>query len=117
MDNKKVVETYMEGYTTGDNAKIPSCLTEDVIWELAGSFNLKGKDQFEKELNNEAADGNPTITISRLVEEGNIVVAEGAVKGKLKNGGFMEALFCEVFHFSNGKVKKLTPYHIEKKKN
>jgi hypothetical protein len=25
-------------------------------------------------------------------------------------------LFCEVFHFNNGKVKKLTTYHIEKKK-
>ena len=105
MSNKKVVEIFLEGYSTGDNTKILSCLTEDVIWEMAGFFNLKGKDQFEKELNNEAADGNPTITISRLVEEGNIVVAEGAVKGKLKNGGFMEALFCEVFHFSNGKVK------------
>ena len=87
MNNKKVVETYMEGYNTGDNAKILSCLAEDVIWELAGFFNLKGKDQFEKEINNEAADGNPTITISQLVEEGNIVVAEGTVKGKLKNGG------------------------------
>jgi ketosteroid isomerase-like protein len=116
MNNKKVVETFMEGYYTGDNAKILSCLTEDVIWELVGFFNLIGKDQFEKELNNEAADGNPTITISQLVEEGNIVVAEGTVKGKLKNGGIMDALFCEVFHFDNGRVKKLTTYHIEKKK-
>ena len=52
MNNKKVVETFMEGYNTGDNAKILSCLTEDVIWEMAGSFNLKGKDQFDKEINN-----------------------------------------------------------------
>ena len=115
MNNKKVVETFMEGYNTGDNAKILSCLMEDVIWEMAGSFNLKGKDQFDKEINNDW-DGNPTITISQLVEEGNIVVAEGTVKCKLKNGGFIDALFCEVFHFDNGKVKKLTTYHIEKKK-
>ena len=116
MSNKKVVETFMEGFNTGDNAKILSCLADDVIWELVGSFYLKDKDQFEKEINNEAADGNPIITISQLVEEGNVVVAEGAVKGKLKNGGFMDALFCEIFHFDNGKVKKLTTYHIEKKK-
>jgi ketosteroid isomerase-like protein len=116
MNNKKVVETFMEGYNTGDNTKILSCLTEDVIWEMAGSFNLKGKDQFDKEIKNGLGDGNPTITISQLVEEGNIVVAEGTVKCKLKNGGFIDALFCEVFHFDNGKVKKLTTYHIEKKK-
>ena len=115
MNNKKVVETYMEGYNTGDNAKILSCLAEDVIWEMAGFFNLKGKDQFDNEINS-GWEGNPVITISQLVEEGNIVVAEGAVKCKLKNGGFMDALFCEIFHFDNGKVKKLTTYHIEKKK-
>jgi len=115
MNNKKVVETYMEGYSTGDNAKILSCLAEDVIWEMVGFFNLKGKDQFDKEINR-GWEGNPIITISQLVEEGNIVVAEGAVKCKLKNGGFIDALFCEVFHFDNGKVKKLTTYHIEKKK-
>jgi uncharacterized protein len=44
------------------------------------------------------------------------VVAEGTVKCELKNGVFIDALFCEVFHFDNGKVKKLTTYHIEKKK-
>ena len=53
MNNKRVVETFMEGYNTGDNSKILSCLTEDVIWEMAGSFNLKGKDQFDKEINND----------------------------------------------------------------
>jgi hypothetical protein len=68
-------------------------------------FFNNGKDEFDKEINNGWGDGNPTITISQLVEEGNIVVAEGTVKCKLKNGGFIDALFCEVFHFDNGKVK------------
>jgi hypothetical protein len=93
-----------------------SCLSEDVIWEMPSFFNLKGKDQFDKEISNGAADGNPTISISQLVEEGNIVVAEGAVKCKLKNGEFIDALFCEVFHFDEGKIKKLRTYHIEKKR-
>jgi uncharacterized protein len=114
-NNKKVVETYMEGYNTGDNDKILSCLTEDVIWEMAGFFNLKGKDQFDKEINS-GWERNPIITISQHVEEGNIVVAEGAVKCNLKNGGFTDALFCELFHVDNSKVKKLTTYHFEKKK-
>ncbi len=58
MNNKEVVETYMEGDSTGDNAKILSCLAEDVIWEMAGFFNLKGKDQFDKEI---IADGKATL--------------------------------------------------------
>src|SRR5580765_5244608 len=102
MNNKKVVETYMEGYNTGDNAKILSCLAEDVIWEMAGFFNLKGKDQFDKEINSGWED-NPLITISQLVKESKIVVEEGVVKCKINNDLFMDALFYEVFHFDNGK--------------
>ena len=115
MNNKKVVETYMEGFSKGDNLKILSCLAEDVIWEMPGSFNLKRKDQFEKEISN-GWNGNPIIAVSQLVEEGNIVVAEGTVKCKLKNGGFIDGMICEVFHFDKGKIKKLTTYHIENKR-
>src|ERR1044071_7479826 len=111
MNNKKVVERFMEGYNTGDKAKILSCLAEDVIWEMVGNFNLKGKDQFENEIN-KGWESNPVITISQFVEEDNIVVAEGAVKCKLKNGGFIDAMFCELFHLDEGKIKKLTTYHI-----
>lgn len=50
MNNKKVVETFMDGYNTGDNAKILSCLAEDVIWEMAGAYNLKGKTNLTKKL-------------------------------------------------------------------
>jgi hypothetical protein len=53
---------------------------------MARFFNLKGKDQFYKEINS-GWKGNPVITISHLVEDGNIVVAEGAVKCKLKERG------------------------------
>ena len=81
---------------------------------MAGCFNLKGKDEFDKEISNGVRQSyNNNITTCR---GRNIVVAEGTVKCKLKNGGFIDALFCEVFHFDNGKVKKLTTYHIEKKK-
>ena len=114
MSNKKVVETYMEGCNTGDKAKILSCLANDVVWEMPRSFNLKGKDQFEKEIS--SWEVYPIISISQLVEEGNIVVAEGKVKCELKNGGFIDAMFCELFHFDEGKIKKLTTYHVEKKK-
>jgi uncharacterized protein len=94
MSNKKVVETYMNGYNTGDSAAILSCLAEDVIWEMVGYFNLKGKDQVDKEINS-GWEGNPIITISQLIEEGNIVVAEGAVKCKLKMGDLWMLCFVK----------------------
>lgn len=40
----------------------------------------------------------------------NIVVAEDAVQNKMKNGGLLDAVFCDVIHMNNGKIKHLTSY-------
>ena len=116
MSNKKVIETYMDGFRTSDHAKILSCLTDSVVWEMPGLFHLVGKEQFDKEIENPAFVGSPTITITRLVEEGNIVIAEGNVIGKFKDGGILDASFCDVFHFNNMKISKLTTYLMQNKK-
>jgi uncharacterized protein len=115
MSNKKVVETYMEGFNAGDHGKILSCLTDDVIWDMPGYFYRQGKEEFDKEIENDAFEGRPVITVTRLVEEANIVVAEGAVKSKMKSGDMLDALFCDVFHFRNGKIKQLTTYLMHRK--
>lgn len=107
---KQIVEKYMEGFRATDHAKILSCLNDDVVWEMPGFFYHEGKEAFDKEIENPNADGHPAITIMRMVEEGSIVVAEGSVKAKMKDGNKIDAVFCDVFHFSNGKISKLTTY-------
>ena len=110
MSNKKVVETYIDGFNKSDHVKILSCLTDDVVWEMPGLFHKTGKEEFDKEIENDAFEGRPKVTIIRLVEEGNIIVAEGSVTCKMKNGGLMDAMFCDVFHFDSDKIKQLTGY-------
>jgi len=110
MSQKKVVERYMEGFSTTDHDKVLSCLTDDVVWHMPGFFHHEGKAAFDKEIENPNAIGNPDIQITRLVEEGNIVIAEGSVKAQLKDNKKIDAVFCDVFHFTNGKISKLTTY-------
>src|SRR5690606_29759744 len=76
-EQKRVVEKYMDGFRATDHKKILSCLTDDVVWECPGFYLHKGITAFEKEIANPNADGHPEIEVIRLVEEGNIVVAEG----------------------------------------
>ena len=114
MSNKQTVETYMEGFRVSDHEKVLSCLTDDVVWEMPGFFRKQGKAEFDGEIENENFVGSPEITLIRLVEEGNIVIAEGEVQGKMKNGGILDALFCDVFHFRDGKIKQLTTYLMNK---
>ena len=107
---KQIVEKYMDGFRTTDHATILSCLTDDVAWEMPGFFHHQGKEAFDKEIENPNADGHPDISIIRMVEEGNIVIAEGTVKAKMKDGNKIDGVFCDVFHFTNGKISKLTTY-------
>lgn len=80
--HKKTIERYMEGFRRTDHAMILSCLTDDVEWIIPGAFRIKGKPAFDKKIENEAFVGSPIITVSRLVEEGDIVVAEGSVRAR-----------------------------------
>ncbi len=111
-ENKKTVEQYMDGFRQSDHELILSCLTDDVEWEMPGAFHLVGKEAFDKEIENDAFVGRPIITITRMTEENDVVVAEGSVRAEKKAGGFLSAVFCDVFMMQRGKIKKLITYLV-----
>jgi len=114
-DNKKVIEKYMDGFNKSDHEQILACLTDDVVWDLPGAFHLVGKEAFDKEIANDAFVGRPTIHVTCMVEEGEVVVAEGTVRAKKTSGGILSAVFCDVFIMKDRKIKKLTSYLMEVK--
>jgi len=114
-ENKKTVERYLDGFRKSDHEQIVSCLTEDIEWDMPGRFHLAGKPAFDNEIENDAFEGSPTIMITRMVEENDGVVAEGAVRVKRKDGGFLNAVFCDVFAMENGKIKQLITYQVDLK--
>ena len=113
--NKKTVQKYMEAFTRTDHAAIFSCLTEDVEWVIPGLFHTQGKAAFDGEIENDAFVGSPTIEVTRMTEENDVVVAEGRVQCARKDGGRLNAAFCDVFEMRDGKVKRLTSYLMEVK--
>lgn len=110
--NKKVVESYMDAFNELDHEKILSCLTDDVIWEIPGHTTLQGKVAFDAEIENDAFEGKPVIHTERMFEENNTVIAEGTVRGKIKNGDYINIRFCDVFELENFKIKKLISYLV-----
>ena len=114
-ENKTTVEKYLDGFNRSNHEQILSCLTEDVVWEMPGAFHLVGKDAFDSGIENDAFSSNPTIVTTRLVEENDIVIAEGAVQVEKKDGSFLNAVFCDVFAMENSKIKRLTTYFVELK--
>lgn len=114
-ENKTTIARYLDGFNRSNHEQILSCLTEDVEWDMPGAFHLAGKDAFDKEIENDAFVGRPTITTIRMIEENDIVVAEGAVQAKRKDGGYLNAVFCDVFAMHKAKIKRLTTYLTEVK--
>jgi ketosteroid isomerase-like protein len=111
--NKATIERYIAGFNTSDHALILSCLTDDVEWDIPGAFRLVGKEAFDKEIENDAFVGRPTVTVTRMVEEDDVVVAEGRVRAMRKEGGVLNAVFCDVFLMREARIRRLTSYLVQ----
>lgn len=113
--NKKVVEKYIEGFNKSDHRMILSCLTDDIEWILPGVFHLKGKEAFDKEIENPAFEGKPVIVVTRAIEENNVVITEGTVRAKKKDAEYIDLVFCDVFEMKDNLINRLTSYLMEVK--
>lgn len=109
---KDVVERYIEGFRRTDYALILSCVTDDVVWVLHGWKTVHGKEAFGAEIENEAFEGRPTLTVDRLVEEADSVVAAGTGSAALRAGGRLEFVFCDVFDFRGDRISRLETYQV-----
>jgi ketosteroid isomerase-like protein len=113
--NRRTVEKYIEGFRRSDHQAILSCLTDDIEWMLPGMINLKGKAAFDREIENPNFVGSPDITLTRVTEQGNVVVAEGHVRAAKREGGILNAVFCDVFDMREAKIRRLVSYLVEVK--
>ena len=80
---------------------------------MPGAFHLVGKNAFDKEIENAAFVGSPTIKITRMTEENDVVIVEGTVRCQKKVGGFLNAMFCGACTMQNAKIKRLVTYQAE----
>ena len=108
--NRRTVETYMEGFRRTDHGMILDCLNEDVEWIIPGIFHIRGKEAFDREIENDQFIGKPIITIARMSEEKNVVVAEGTVRAQRRDGAYFELAICDVFDMRDGKISRLVSY-------
>jgi ketosteroid isomerase-like protein len=113
-ENKSTVERYLDGFRHSDHGLILSCLADDMEWSMPGAFHLIGKAAVQRELDNDGFVGNPAITVTRMIEENGIVVAEGSLRIRTQAGGVLSAMFCEVFVMQGGRIKQLITYQVQR---
>ena len=109
---KAVVERYIDGFRRTDHDAILGCVTDDVEWVLHGYTSLRGKAAFDKEIENAAFVGQPTLHLDQLVEEGDTVVAMGRGRAERRDGDPLDFVFSDVFTFRGDKICRLETYQV-----
>jgi ketosteroid isomerase-like protein len=115
--NKEIVRAYIDGFRKSDHDQILGCLTDDIRWTVFGAFRLEGKEAYDAEIENPAFTGSPTITITRMVEEDDVVMAEMTLEARRATGEILRAAMGEVFVFRDGRIAERRAYVVELREN
>ncbi len=116
--NTETVHTYLDGFRKNDHAQILSCLTDDIKWTVFGAFRLSGKEAYER-----AIDGAPEfidppeLEVVRMVEQGDIVMAELTGTAKRAAGGEMRMSMAELFVMRDTKIAERRAWVIVLREN
>ena len=105
----------MDGFRATDRELILSCLTEDVAWRIPGMFEVRGKAEFANHIVDEGFVGKPVITVTRLTEENDVVIAEGSVRAPREDGDILDLAFCDVFEMRDARIARLVSYLVPAK--
>lgn len=109
---KATVEGYFQAFRESHHEAILALLTNDVVWDLPGYKRLKGKAEFDSEIENENFVGSPKLILDRLVEEGDTVVAIGTGEGQLRDGQKFRFAYSTVLTFAGDLVKRVESYVV-----
>ena len=103
--NIETIERYLDGFRKNDHGQILSCLTDDIQWTVFGAFRLTGKEAYDRALDGapEFIDP-PELEVVRMVEQGDLVMAELSGRARRAAGGEMRMSMAELFVMRDGKI-------------
>ncbi len=85
--------------------------TEDIErWEVGAPKRTRGKPEFEKEVLPGPEVQRLGMRVDKMIEEGNVVVAEGTAQVHKKDGTTINIQFCDIFEFESDKIRRITAY-------
>jgi ketosteroid isomerase-like protein len=110
--NKQAVQRYLDAYCRFDHETILGLLTDDIEWVIPGALVRKGKAEFDAEIEAGDPPWPPEITITRLTEQDDVVIAEGTVLAPRGDGPPLNLAFCDVFEMRDAKIRRLISYLV-----
>jgi uncharacterized protein len=109
--NKEVLRNANAAITAGDIEGFLSFCVDDIIWTTVGGDTLHGKEAVRQWMLREYAEP-PRFTVTRLIAEGDDVVALGGIVSRGEDGRDVHNEYCDVWHFRDGRMAELQAFVI-----
>jgi uncharacterized protein len=108
---KRVIERWAECFAHQDWKGMLGLFTDDVErWEVGSPTRTHGKVEFEKEVLPGPEVARLGMQVHKMIEEGDVVVAEGLAHVFKKDGSTINIQFCDIFEFQGEKIRRITAY-------
>ncbi|MBD0688925.1 nuclear transport factor 2 family protein [Streptomyces sp. CBMA123] len=118
-DAHTVVTEYVTRLAAGERDAAIALFAEDATWAYPGSLELSRTWRGKQEIFGDflgrvgtlfASDGLPTLTLTRVLADGPLAVAEWTAVGKAANGAAYENHCLGVFTVENGLITAVREY-------
>jgi uncharacterized protein len=109
---KRTVDAYFDGFRASDHEAILALLSDEVVWVIHGHGRTEGKEAFDREIENDAFEGRPKLTVERLIEEGDTIVAPHLGEGQLRGGDAFRFAGVTVFGFDRELISRVESYIV-----
>ncbi len=113
---KEHIEKINAMFTSGNMENFMDYLAEDATWDFYSSAKGHKSYQSKAEINDMGSEGehdHMDFTFTNVVIEGPVASVEGYSNVTKADGAKAKANFCDIYHFRDDKIVKVTSYVIE----
>ena len=114
-ENKQIIEKVNEAFENNSTEGFLGNCADNVVWNMPGNGVFNGIEAIRKFMNEGAAQI-PLFTIKSMIAENDLVMCNGEMKMKNKDGIAEDYGFCDLYNIESGKIIEITSYIIMLKK-
>jgi ketosteroid isomerase-like protein len=109
--HKATLQQANAAITEGDIEGFLAHCTDDIRWTTVGEPSIEGKEAVRRWMAREYVKP-PPFTISRLIVEGDFLVALGEITTDNDDGTSTAHAYCDVWRFRDGKMSELQAFVV-----
>ena len=110
--NKSVLQQANAAVAAGNYEGFLSFCTDDTHWTFVGDRTLQGKEAVRQWMKTTYREP-PQNVVTRLIAEGDFLVAMGEIVVKAEDGNDVRSAYCDVWRLREGKLAELRAFVTE----